>query len=86
MKGSTCAGAAVEGFGAALFERAEHVAVCNTLQDRVNTILTVGHAAVLGACGQGARVHLVPDSAHDPLVRLPDLHAWELCAAELRES
>lgn len=42
--------------------------MCNMLQDRVNTLLTVGHAAVLGACGQGARVHLVPDSAQDSQV------------------
>lgn len=66
----------MESFRAALFERAEHVAVCSTLQDRVNMILTVGHAAVLGACGQGAHVQFVPDSAQESLVRLPLPQVW----------
>lgn len=38
------------------------------LQDRVNMLLTVGHAAVLGACGQGARVHQLPEKAPESQV------------------
>jgi hypothetical protein len=66
-----CAGAAVESFGVALFEHGGNAAMCSMLQDRVNTLLSVGHAAVLGACGQGARVHLVPDGMQDSQVLCP---------------
>ena len=63
------AGAAVDSFATGLFAQGEHVETCNMLQDRINMLLTTGHAAVLGACGQGARVHLLPERATDSQVK-----------------